>query len=52
MAIAPASSARVAASCAYRAGFPPASGPIAVAVISAVVASGPSDSDRDDPIAA
>jgi hypothetical protein len=32
--------------------FPAASGPIAVAVISAVVASGPSDSDRDEPSAA
>jgi hypothetical protein len=37
---------------AYRAGLPPASGPIAVAVISAVVASGPNDRDRDDPTAA
>ena len=44
--------ASVAASAAYRAGSPAASGPIAVAVISAVVASGPIDSDRDEPSSA
>jgi hypothetical protein len=39
----------VAASPAYLAVLPAASGPIATAVISAVVASGPIDSDRDEP---
>jgi len=39
----------VLASSAYRAGFPAASGLIATRVISAVVASGPQDSDLDEP---
>ena len=51
-AISPTSSASELASAAYRDEFPAASGPIATAVISAVVASGPSDSDRDEPRAA
>jgi len=51
-AISPASSASELASTAYREEFPAASGPIAAAVISAVVDSGPSDSDRDEPKAA
>ena len=51
-AISPASSARVLASAAYREESRAASGPIAAAVISAVVASGPSDSGRDEPRAA
>ena len=37
------------ASAAYREESRAASGPIAAAVISAVVASGPKDSDRDEP---
>lgn len=51
-AISPVSSASALAVAAYLAGFPAASGPITAAVINAVVASGPSDSDRDEPMTA
>ena len=45
----PTAVASVAASVAYRAGSPAASGPTTVAVISAVVDSGPTESRREDP---
>ena len=41
-----------AARAAYRTGSPTASGPIATAVMSAVVDSGPSDTSRDEPSSA
>ena len=51
-AISPTSGAKILASATYREEPRAAGGQIAAAVISAVVASGPSDSDRDEPRAA
>lgn len=50
--ISPTATASAEASTAYRSGSPPASGPTTVAVISAVVDSGPTDRSRDEPTSA